>query len=103
MRFTPRAPGDGKYADTAVRGIRYTVSDRATYDPTRTAIATLAAIHALHGDSLQFIVSHFDRLAGTDDVRTALLAGAGVEEVTRGWSEQLAAFRERRAPHLLYP
>jgi uncharacterized protein YbbC (DUF1343 family) len=103
VRFTPSRPGDGKYADMPVRGIRYTVTDRATYDPTRTAIATLAAIRALHPDSLDFLVSHFDRLAGTDEVRTAILAAAGVEEITRGWSAQLTAFRDRRAPYLLYP
>lgn len=103
VRFTPNRPGDRKYADTPVRGIRYTVTDRSTYDPARTAIATLVATHALHPDSLQFLVSHFDRLAGTDEVRTAILAGASVQEITRAWSEQLASFRDRRAPYLLYP
>ncbi|MGH7444954.1 MAG: exo-beta-N-acetylmuramidase NamZ family protein, partial [Longimicrobiales bacterium] len=102
VTFTPHQPGDGKYADTLSYGVRYTVTDRAHYDPTHTAIATLAAIQAMHPDSLQFRVSHFDRLAGTDAVRTAILAGASAADITAGWAAQLEAFRARSAPYLLY-
>lgn len=102
VTFTPRNPGDGKYADTEVNGIRYTVTDRATYDPARTAIATLVAIRELHGDALEFRVGHFDRLSGTDAVRKGILAGQSMAEITASWDEQLAAFVERRTPHLIY-
>lgn len=103
LRFTPVQPGDGKYADTEVRGIRYTVTDRATYDPSRTAIATLVELRSLHADSLQFRVSHFDRLAGTDSVRLKLLAGEDVASITAPWQAQLQRFEARRKPYLLYP
>lgn len=103
VTFTPRSPGDGKYDGTASHGVRYTVTDRTLYDPSRTAIATLAAIQALHADSLEFRVSHFDRLAGTDAVRTAILAGASAADITADWDAQLDALRTRRAPYLLYP
>ncbi len=102
VTFTPQNPGDGKFAGTAVSGIRYTVTDRTTYDPTRTAIATLVAIQALHADALEFRVGHFDRLSGTDQVRNAILAGQSADEITATWDEQLAAFVERRTPHLIY-
>lgn len=102
VTFTPQNPGDGKFGGTAVNGIRYTVTDRTTYDPTRTAIATLVAIQALHADVLEFRVGHFDRLSGTDQVRNAILAGQSADEITATWDEQLAAFVERRTPHLIY-
>ena len=102
VRFTPVQPGDGKYADTAVRGVRYTVTDRASYDPSLTAVATLVELRALHADSLTFRVAHFDRLAGTDSVRLKLLAGESVASITAPWQGQLERFAARRAPYLLY-
>ncbi len=102
VSFVPQAPGDGKYAGIEVRGIRYTVADRATYDPARTAVATLVAIQALHADSLSFREAHFDRLAGTGEVRAAIRQGASMASITTGWDAQTDAFRTQRAPYLLY-
>jgi uncharacterized protein YbbC (DUF1343 family) len=102
VRFTPASPGDGKYDGVALAGLRFTATDRSTYDPTLTAIATLVEIHALHGDSLQFREAHFDRLAGTSRVRLAVLAGEAVEELTREWEREVATFRARRQPYLIY-
>jgi uncharacterized protein YbbC (DUF1343 family) len=102
VTFTPIAPGDGMYADTPVRGIRLVTTDRATYDPARAGIALLVEIHALHGDVLTFRQSHFDRLAGTDRVRTMILAGEDVNGITATWPAELAAFTAARQPYLLY-
>lgn len=102
VRFTPQQPGDNKFGGTEVRGIRYTVTDRATYDPALTAIATLVEIQALHADSLEYRVSHFDRLAGTDAVRLGITAGHTVERITSSWAGELAAFDALRKKYLLY-
>lgn len=102
VSFTPASPGDGKFGGESVRGIRFLVTDRDTYDPTRTAVEALVAIHALHPDRLEFLDRHFDRLAGTDAVRTALLAGRTGDEITRDWPGQLATFTETRNRYLLY-
>lgn len=103
VSFTPQNPGDGKYADTIVHGVRFTVTDRAAYDPTRTGIAALAAIRALNPDSLTFRPAHFDRLAGTSDVRALLAAGATVDSITSSWAAERAAFASTRQRYLLYP
>ncbi|MEO5510881.1 MAG: DUF1343 domain-containing protein [Longimicrobiales bacterium] len=100
--FTPIKPGDGKYPATAVRGVRFTVTDRATYDPARTAIAALVEIQRAHADSLRFRDSHFDRLAGSGDVRRAILAGASLTDITASWNTQNTAFALKRQPYLLY-
>lgn len=102
VTFTPRAPGDGKYDGEAVRGIRLTVTDREAYDPTLTAVAALVEIQRLHGDRLTWRESHFDRLAGTRELRTKIVAGATVEEIVGPWKPQLEAFERIRARYLLY-
>jgi uncharacterized protein YbbC (DUF1343 family) len=101
--FTPRAPGDGKFADTLVAAIRLEVTDRRSYDPVRTAVILLAAVQAVHPDRIGWIARQFDRLAGGPALREALAAGRTPEEIVGGWAGELAAFRERRKPYLLYP
>src|SRR5207247_954567 len=76
--FTPRAPTDGKYDGVELRGIRLHVTDRARYDPTKTAVALLAAIRAVQRDSLRFNERSFDRLAAGSELRRALVAGAKI-------------------------
>jgi uncharacterized protein YbbC (DUF1343 family) len=103
VAFIPQRPGDQKYADTLLRGIRLTVTDRATYDPTVTAVYLLSAIQAVHPDKIGFIVRHFDRLSGSDQLRKALLAGTPPAEIVKGWEAERERFLERRKPFLVYP
>lgn len=102
VTFTPRRPGDGKYADTLLAGIRLRVTDRAAYDPTVTAVHLLAAIRDAHPAELRWNVRHFDRLAGSAQLREALQAGSSPGVATRDWSGSSAGFRERSAQYLLY-
>jgi uncharacterized protein YbbC (DUF1343 family) len=101
--FTPRGPGDGKYADTLVAGIRLEVTDRATYDPTATAVHLLAAIRGRHPREFGWIPRHFDRLAGTTGLRAALEAGTDPAAIVQGWEPARRAYLERRKSVLLYP
>ncbi len=100
--FTPVSPGDGKYADTLVAGIRLTVTDRAAYDPTATAVALLSAVRASAGARFAWIPAHFDRLAGGPALRSALEAGIDPAEIVHGWDAELERFRERRREALIY-
>ncbi|HYU01700.1 MAG TPA: DUF1343 domain-containing protein [Gemmatimonadales bacterium] len=100
--FTPRAPTDGKYDGVELRGIRLHVTDRARYDPTKTAVALLAAIRAVQRDSLRFNERSFDRLAAGSELRRALVAGRAPAAIWRGWEPALARFRRARAAYLLY-
>ncbi len=103
VTFTPRRPGEGKYADTLVVGIRLEVADRATYDPTATAVHLLAAIHRRHPREFGWIPRHFDRLAGTTSLRMAIDAGADPAGIIQSWEPSRRAFLERRKSVLLYP
>lgn len=101
-RFTPIAPGDAKFARTSVVGIRLRIVDRATYDPTRTAVHLLAAVQAVHPAEVK-IGGSFDRLAGGPSLREALLRGDDPDEIAARWRPALAAFRARVAEFQLYP
>ena len=102
VSFTPVSPGDGKYADTLVAGIRLTVTDRAAYDPTATAVELLSAVRASGGAHFAWIPASFDRLAGGPALRASLEAGTEPRVIVAGWAPALERFRERRRPFLLY-
>jgi uncharacterized protein YbbC (DUF1343 family) len=103
VTFTPRNAGDGKFDGVPVNGIRFVATNRRTYDPALTAIATLAAIRAEHRDELTFREAHFDRLAGTSQVRIMLLADEPLERITADWQLQRTLFERLRSRYLLYP
>jgi uncharacterized protein YbbC (DUF1343 family) len=102
VAFTPRSPGDGKYSDTLVTGIRLTITDHAAYDPTLTATFMLSAIRAVHSTEFAFRPTQFDRLAGPE-LRPDLERGTPLSAIARRWRDELSRFRERRRPFLLYP
>jgi len=102
VTFTPDQPGDGKFDQLALQGIRLTVTDRSRYDPTVTAVALLAAVAEVHPDMIGWIPSHFDRLAGTDRLRQGLMVGLGARQLTAEWPGQLGRFAELSSGIRLY-
>jgi uncharacterized protein YbbC (DUF1343 family) len=102
-RFTPGTPGDGKYPDTLVAGIRLTTTDRDAYDPTVTAVHVLAALRRTHPAAFAFRPAQFDRLAGGPELRASIERGEPVPAIAARWQEELRRFRERRRAFLLYP
>lgn len=102
VRFTPERPGDGKFDGQEVAGVLFVATDRQAYDPTRTAVAALSGLGAIHPERLEWIEEHFDRLAGTDELRLALQGGAPWTEIVASWEVQESGFRSLREPYLLY-
>jgi uncharacterized protein YbbC (DUF1343 family) len=102
VAFRPQSPGDGKYSDTLVTGVRLTITDRGSYDPTVTAAYMLSAIRATHSTSFSFRPGQFDRLAGPE-LRREIESHVPLSQIAMRWRDELARFRERRRPFLLYP
>jgi uncharacterized protein YbbC (DUF1343 family) len=50
-----------------------------------------------------FFKSVFDKLAGTDKLRKQIEAGTSIEEIKRGWKNEVFMFKLRRKIYLLYP
>ena len=103
VTFTPRRPGDGKFADTLLSGIRLEVTDRAAYDPAATAVHLLTAINGRHSTELGWIPRHFDRLAGTSGLRAAVQSGTEPAAIVRSWETEREDYLARRKEFLLYP
>lgn len=99
--FSPSQPGDGKFANLEVHGVRL-VAAAPDYDPTLAALALLVEARAASGGRWRWRPGHFDRLAGTDQLRRAVEAGATYAELARGWGAGLDDFKARRLPYLLY-
>ncbi len=100
--FTPRAPTDRKFDGVELHGLRLHATDAQRYDPTRLAVALLAAIREVHPDALQFRAESFDVLAAGSDLRLALLAGRSASQIWATWEDDLSRFRSVRAKYLLY-
>ena len=100
--FTPRGPTDGKHDGVLLQGLRFRVTDRSSYDPTRAAVALLAALVAGQPSPFQFRPESFDRLAGGPTLRAALEAGMPARDIWRTWEESLDRFRQLRAKYLVY-
>ncbi len=102
VRFTPNAPSDGKFDGVEVEGVRL-VATSAEYDPTHAAVALLVETRRMSGTRWGWLRAHFDRLAGTDRLRQAIDAGAGLDEIRSGWQDELEAFKRVRERYLIYP
>jgi len=102
VRFTPVNPGDGKFNGVELGGVRLAVTDPERYDPARTGVALVIEAHRLSGDHWGWRAEHFDRLAGTQQLRTGVEQGADLHDLTNLWRDNLEDFGRIRTPHLLY-
>ncbi|MEE8148405.1 MAG: hypothetical protein V3T24_12425, partial [Longimicrobiales bacterium] len=73
------------------------------YDPTHAAVALLVETRRMSGTRWGWLQAHFDRLAGTDRLRQAIDAGAGVEAIVGRRDEELENFKRVRERYLIYP
>ncbi len=100
VTFTPSKPGDGKFADTLLAGIRLRVLDRDRYDAPRTALALLEAIARTGAPVFTSDRRHFQRLLG-QPLDTALFSTGEWTRLAAAWDRARGLFLERRKPYLL--
>jgi uncharacterized protein YbbC (DUF1343 family) len=99
--FTPLEPADRKYGGQLLPALRFLVTDRAVYDPTRLAIRVFATARDTHGDSLQ-LRPGLDRLAGSTALRSWIEADGEWETMYSSWEAPLEEFKRMREPFLIY-
>ena len=100
-------PTAGKYAGETCEGVQVHVLDRAVFEPVGVGFEALAAVRRLYPSEFAWRVPaggihNFDRLAGTDQIRRALDAGATVAELQAAWDEARQAFDAIRRRYLAY-
>ena len=103
ISFTPNF---SKYAGQQCHGVWVIPTNNKTFQPFRTGIALVKAVHELYPDMFVFSPGapyFFDQLAGTDNVRKGILDGKSVSDIERQWQYGLDAFRPMRAQYLIYP
>lgn len=99
--FTPFEAGDRKFEGVEVQGVML-VPLASDYDAPRAGIATMVEVRTRSGDQWAWREGAMDRLSGTDRIRMAIEGGQDTDEIMVGWDEELAAFRRRREPYLIY-
>jgi uncharacterized protein YbbC (DUF1343 family) len=113
VRFRPHAfePTFQKHAKQTCGGCQIHVLDRQAFRPVRTAVELLAEIRreAPRGFAWKqppYEYEHdrmpIDLLYGSDRLRTAVDAGAGVDALIASWRDEEEAFRRQRERFLLY-
>lgn len=90
----------GKYPGQTIPGIRFHITDRASYRPVRTALLVIDEIRRQHPADFKWTGS-IDRLAGTDRVRLQIEAGT-LPALLEEWDRAAAAFRAGVAAMLMY-
>ena len=113
VRFRPTffTPAFHKHAGRVCGGVQVHVTDRRRCPPFLAYTLLIAA--ARRQDPRAFawreppyeyetVKKPFDILCGTDRVRRTIERGRSPRDLVPSWTRELAAFRRRRAPYLLY-
>jgi len=93
-------PTAAKWKGQTIPAIRYVITDKQAYRPVRTSLILIDEIRRQHPNDFKFTGS-FDRLTGSDKARLAIEGGT-LPALLAEWDREAAAFRESRAPYLLY-
>ncbi|APU12364.1 MULTISPECIES: exo-beta-N-acetylmuramidase NamZ domain-containing protein [Actinoalloteichus] len=103
FRETYFVPSFGKHEGTDCGGVALHVTSPAEFDPLRTAVSMITTARDLYPEQWGWRADEFiDRLAGSDRLRLMVDAGASPAEIVESWDADVAAFRARREPYLLY-
>ena len=104
VREAYATPAFDRYAGQQICGAQLHVTDPDAVDPLAVGVAVLCALRDGWLGRLRFRDKHFDLLAGSDGLRTALSKGLSAEEILAPWREPARRFADvERKPHLLYP
>ncbi len=100
--FTPRNPGDAKYADRHIPGVRIAVSNRDQVQVGRVCAAILWAILQANRDSLRITARTFDERFGSASTRAAIVSGADPDVALDRQSAAVESFMRTSAPFRMY-
>ncbi len=101
--FTPARLADStKHANQTCRGVAIHITDRERFRPIETAIHMLAFLIREYKAHFAFLPAHFDKLAGSDWLRNALLADKPYDTIKQRWEEGLQAWYESTTQYRYY-
>jgi uncharacterized protein YbbC (DUF1343 family) len=97
---TSFTPTSSTFAGRRCEGVALHVDDRVSFQPVRTGVAVALTLLRLHAASWK--PKAMGVLLGHPQTLAAILRGDGLDAIVSSWEPELAAFRARRAPFLLY-
>ncbi len=100
--FTPINPGDSKYANRSIPGIKITVTNRSAMQSARVGATLLWAIRKTSGDSLVVTPLGFDHRMGSPRLREALMRGEDPDRLMDREYQAAYDFREKSRRYMLY-
>lgn len=103
-RETRFLPWYSKFRQELCKGVELHVMNRTVFNPLLAALYLLQIMLKIHGDRLVFgdAGTWFDKLAGDDSLRHALIQGEEPSTIVDKWSNALEEFRAQTAHLLLY-
>ncbi len=102
FRHTRFRPSASKFSGQVCEGIQLHVLRPRRFQPLRTAFSLIAHFRRTHSGHFQWLERHFDRLAGSEEVRSSIDRDRPVGEMLEDWEEELAAFDKERRDFFLY-
>ena len=102
VRFMPlrMTPTYSTHKGTACDGVQILVDDWSRLRPVRTGLALACVLRRLYPNDWK--TDRYDVLLGHKATWDGIQRGAGWRELEKAWEPELARYRERVAPHLLY-
>jgi uncharacterized protein YbbC (DUF1343 family) len=100
--FTPKEPGDRKYADIRIPGVKIVVVERERVHAGRLGAAILWAVDSLSRDSLRVTDLTFDLRFGDPEARRALMLGQDPDMVIDRSLQQVFAFQRNAEKFFIY-
>lgn len=111
VHFRPTwfTPSFSKHAGVACGGVQLHVLNRETFQPFRTGLAVVKALHDLYPQAFRFAPAasssappFFDKLAGNRWIREGIVRGESLDALEARWQPDLEAFFRLRQRYLLY-
>jgi uncharacterized protein YbbC (DUF1343 family) len=102
--FRPAAwsPITGFWKGKELTGAELVVFDPRRFEPVRTSVEILVAVHALFPHVFHAHAAQLDRDWGTASLLKGITAGKSANEIVAGWNAGLARFAALRSRYLLY-
>lgn len=96
-------PWHGQYNGKITHGVQLHLVEKRGFRPLRTALLILTTLHKEFGASLVIADrTRFGRVWGNDQVLEMIEAGKNWQALEASWQDELSAFAQVRAKHLLY-
>lgn len=94
-------PAFSKFQGEFCSGVLIHVLDRDIFKPFESTLHIIKTIRDMYPDQFKFHAEYFDKIMGTKLIRQSIEKGRGIEEIAKGYENQLKEFDKLRKSYLL--